>query len=126
MFVFTKLLKKAKIVSSEHIANGKGHRDIYFLDDYDEADEEELRWLFQEAKWNNENSSAEKKQILLLLAVSDITTTVAPFVHFCWFLKNLLVLIYSNAFEIMWLPLRINGVWQYHEFNEHYNEEVYK
>ena len=36
-------LKKAKIVSSEHIANVTGHRGINFLNDYDEADEEELR-----------------------------------------------------------------------------------
>ena len=56
-------LKKAKIVSSEHIANVTGHRGINFLNDYDEADEEELRALAA-AKWNNENSSAEKKQIL--------------------------------------------------------------
>ena len=35
-------LKKAKIVSSEHIANVTGHRGINFLNDYDEADEEEL------------------------------------------------------------------------------------
>ena len=38
-------LKKAKIVSSEHIANVTGHRGINFLNDYDEADEEELRAL---------------------------------------------------------------------------------
>ena len=36
-------LKKAKIVGSEHIANVTGHRNINFLNDYDEADEEELR-----------------------------------------------------------------------------------
>ena len=36
-------LKKAKIVSSEHIANVTGHRGINFLNDYDEADEEQLR-----------------------------------------------------------------------------------
>ena len=37
-------LKKAKIiVSSEHIANVTGHRGRNFLNDYDEADEEELR-----------------------------------------------------------------------------------
>ena len=35
-------LKKAKIVISEHIANVTGHRGINFLNDYDEADEEEL------------------------------------------------------------------------------------
>ena len=37
-------LKKAKIViiSSEHIVNVTGHRGINFLNDYDEADEEEL------------------------------------------------------------------------------------
>ena len=38
-------LKKAKIVSSEHITNVTGHRGINFLNDYDEADEEELRAL---------------------------------------------------------------------------------
>ena len=36
-------LKKAKIVSSEHIANVTSHRGMNFLNDYDEADEEELR-----------------------------------------------------------------------------------
>ena len=36
-------LKKAKIVSSENIASVTGHGDIYFLKDYDETDEEELR-----------------------------------------------------------------------------------
>ena len=36
-------LEKAKIVSTEHIANVTGHRGINFLNDYDEADEEELR-----------------------------------------------------------------------------------
>ena len=40
-------LKKAKIVSSEHILSVTGHRGINFLNDYDEADEEELRWLLQ-------------------------------------------------------------------------------
>ena len=38
-------LKKAKIVSSEHIANVTGHGGINFLNDYDEADEEELRTM---------------------------------------------------------------------------------
>ena len=36
-------LKKAKIVNSEYIANVTGHRGINFLNDYDEADEEERR-----------------------------------------------------------------------------------
>ena len=36
-------LKKAEIVSSELIAN----RGINFLNDYDEVDEEERRWLLQ-------------------------------------------------------------------------------
>ena len=36
-------LKKAKIVSSEHIVIVTGYRGINFLNDYDEADEEELR-----------------------------------------------------------------------------------
>ena len=36
-------VKKAKIVSSEHILSVTGHRGINFLNDYDEADEEELR-----------------------------------------------------------------------------------
>ena len=35
-------LKKAKIVSSEHIVNVTGHKGINFLNDYDEAYEEEL------------------------------------------------------------------------------------
>ena len=39
-------LKKAKIGSSEHIANvATGHRGIHLGNDYDEADEEELRAL---------------------------------------------------------------------------------
>ena len=38
-------LKKAKIVSSEHIDNVTGHRGRNFLNDYDEADEEELRTM---------------------------------------------------------------------------------
>ena len=33
--------KKAKIVSSEYIANVTGHRGLYFLDNHDEANEEE-------------------------------------------------------------------------------------
>ena len=36
-------LKKAKIVSSEHIVSVTGYRGINFLNDCDEADEEELR-----------------------------------------------------------------------------------
>ena len=36
-------LKKAKIVSLEHIANVTGHRGVNVLNDHDEADEEELR-----------------------------------------------------------------------------------
>ena len=36
-------LKKAKIVSSERIVGVTGHSGINFLNDYDEADEEELR-----------------------------------------------------------------------------------
>ena len=36
-------LRKAKIVSSEHIVNVTGHRGINFFNDYDEANEEELR-----------------------------------------------------------------------------------
>ena len=44
----------------QHIANVTGYRGINFLNDYDEADEEKRRWLLQEAKWNNENPSAEK------------------------------------------------------------------
>ena len=38
-------LKKAKIVSSEYIANVTGHGGINFLNDYNEADEEERRLL---------------------------------------------------------------------------------
>ena len=33
-----------RVVSSEHITNVTGHRGINFLNDYDEADEEELRY----------------------------------------------------------------------------------
>ena len=36
-------VKKAKIVSSEHIVSVTGHKGINFLNDYDEADEEELQ-----------------------------------------------------------------------------------
>ena len=36
-------LKKAKIVSSEHIVNFTGHRAFNFPNDYDKADEEKLR-----------------------------------------------------------------------------------
>ena len=36
-------LKKAKIESSECISNVTGHRGINFLNDYDDADEEERR-----------------------------------------------------------------------------------
>ena len=36
-------LKKVKIVNSEYIANITDHRGINFLNDYDEADEEERR-----------------------------------------------------------------------------------
>ena len=36
-------LKKAKIVTSEYIANVTGHRGINFVKDYDKADEEERR-----------------------------------------------------------------------------------
>ena len=36
-------LKKAEIVSSEHIVNVTGRRGINFLNEYDEADEAELR-----------------------------------------------------------------------------------
>ena len=38
-------MKKANIVTSEYIANFTGHRGINFLNDYDESDEEERRWL---------------------------------------------------------------------------------
>ena len=52
-----------------------GHRSVQSLDDYDEADEEEQRRLSSAiSKRNYENPSAEKKR----MAVSDITTTVAP------------------------------------------------
>ena len=56
-------LKKANVERSD-IVKVTGHRSVQSLDDYDEADEEEQRRL----------SSAEKKR----MAVSDITTTVAP------------------------------------------------
>ena len=36
-------MKKAKIVSSEYITNVTVHRGINFLNDYDEAEEEERR-----------------------------------------------------------------------------------
>ena len=38
-------LKKAKIVSSDYIASVTGHGGINFLNDYDEADEDERRLL---------------------------------------------------------------------------------
>ena len=37
--------EESKDVSSEHIANVTGHKGINFLNDYDEADEEELRTM---------------------------------------------------------------------------------
>ena len=69
---------KANVVSSV-IAEVTGHRSINFLNDYDEADEEERRRLsLAISKRNYENPSGEKKQIL---AVSDITTIVPPLAH---------------------------------------------
>ena len=69
------ILKKANIVRSD-IAKVTGHRSINFLNAYDEADEEERRRLALAIfKWNY-----EEKQIL---AVSDITTTVAS-LDFRW------------------------------------------
>ena len=52
-----------------------GHQSVQSLDDYDEANKEE-QWRLSSAisKRNYENPSAEKKR----MAVSDITTTVAP------------------------------------------------
>ena len=67
-------LKKANVERSD-IVKVTGHRSVQSLDDYDEADEEEQRRLSSAiSKRNYENSSAEKKR----MAVSDITTTVAP------------------------------------------------
>ena len=45
--------RKQILLSSEYIANVTGHRGINFLNDYDEA------------KWNNENLSAEKMPVLI-------------------------------------------------------------
>ena len=67
-------LKKANVERSD-IVKVTGHRSVQSLDDYDEADEEEQRRLSSTiSKLNDENPSAEKKR----MAVSDITTTVAP------------------------------------------------
>ena len=67
-------LKKANVERSD-IVKVTGHRSVQSLDDYDEADEEEKRRLSSAiSKRNYENPSAEKKR----MAVSDITTTVAP------------------------------------------------
>ena len=67
-------LKKASVEHSD-IVKVTGHRSVQSLDDYDEADEEEQRRLSSAiSKRNYENPSAEKRQ----MAVSDITTTVAP------------------------------------------------
>ena len=67
-------LKKANVERSD-IVKVTGHRSVQSLDDYDEADEEEQRRLSSAiSKRNYENPSAEKKR----MAVSDITTTVAP------------------------------------------------
>ena len=67
-------LKKANVERSD-IVKVTGHRSVQSLDDYDEADEEEQRRLSSaRSKQNYENPSAEKKR----MAVSDITTTVAP------------------------------------------------
>ena len=66
-------MKKANIARSD-IAKVTGHISTDFLNDYDEAHEEEQRRLsLAISKWKN-----EKKQIL---AVCDITTTVAPLAH---------------------------------------------
>ena len=52
-----------------------GHQSVQSLNDKDEANEEEQRQLSSTiSKRNYENPSAEKKR----MAVSDITTTVAP------------------------------------------------
>ena len=67
-------LKKANVERSD-IVKVTGHRSVQSLDDYDEADEEEQRRLSSAiSKRNYENPSAEKKR----MAVSEITTTVAP------------------------------------------------
>ena len=48
-----------------------------------QATEVERRWLLQLAKWNSENPSAENEKEILyyILAVSNITRTVAPLTH---------------------------------------------
>ena len=67
-------LKKANKNSRTDIAKVTDHRSINFLNDYDEADEEERRRLSSAiSKWNY-----EKKQILV---VSDITPTVTTLAH---------------------------------------------
>ena len=67
-------LKKANVERSD-IVKVTGHRSVQSLDDYDEADQEEQRRPSGAiSKRNYENPSAEKKR----MAVSDITTTVAP------------------------------------------------
>ena len=67
-------LKKANIERSD-IMKVSGHRSVQSPDDYDETNEEEQRRLSSAiSKLNYENPSAEKKR----MAVSDITTTVAP------------------------------------------------
>ena len=67
-------LKKVNVKRSD-IVKVTVHPSIQSLDDYEEADEEEQRGLSSAiSKRNYENPSAEKKQ----MAVSDITTTVAP------------------------------------------------
>ena len=67
-------LKKANVERSD-IVKVTSHRSVQSLDDYDEADEEEQQRLSSAiSKRNYENPSAEKKR----MAVSDITTTVAP------------------------------------------------
>ena len=69
-------LWKANVERSD-IVKVTGHRSVQSLDDYDEADEEEQRRLSSAiSKRNYENPSADKKR----MAVSDITTTVAPLV----------------------------------------------
>ena len=67
-------LKKVNVKRSD-IVMVTGHQSVQSLDDYDQANKEEQRRLSSAiSKRNYENPSAEKKQ----MAVSDITTTVAP------------------------------------------------
>ena len=71
------------------------HRSVIFLDDFDEADEEERRHSLLQYP-NEITKIVERKQIL---AVSDNTTTVAPLAYQWQRRKKTNYLLYFRAFK---------------------------